>query len=120
MTQYPAVVHVDIDFAFLQPMDELFDAIVYPKDSVLGQAARKQIARERPTDAWPDQIDAFLTRDWPQVVPGRIAGYQAGFIVRFDPMKPSFRNLQILSKRVTTFLDLRTPMAGVDWDMVVS
>lgn len=98
MTQYPAVVHVDIDFAFLQPMDELFDAILYPKESELGQAARNKIARERPTDAWPDQIDAFLTRDWPQVVPGRIAGYQAGFIV-VRPDESVFQELTDIVKK---------------------
>lgn len=86
MTDYPAVVHLDIDFAFLQPMDELFDAIKYDKDSAEGQAARAKIVRERPIESLPDKIDAFFTRDWPQVVPGRVPGYQAGFIVvRPDP-----------------------------------
>jgi hypothetical protein len=82
MTDYLAVVHVDIDFMFLKPMDELFDAIRYPAHSVEGRAARAKILRERPNDGpLPDRIDAFFTRDWPQVKPGRIPGYQAGFIV---------------------------------------
>jgi hypothetical protein len=81
MIEYPVVVHVDIDFAFLQPMDELFDAIIYPKDSQEGKAARDQIIQERPSQKLPDKIDAFLTRDWPQVIPGRTPGYQAGFLV---------------------------------------
>jgi hypothetical protein len=86
MTQYPAVVHVDIDFAFLQPMDEIFDSIIYEKDSPEGQAARRAIERERPNDPLPDKIDALFTRDWPQVIPGRVSGYQAGFmVVRPDP-----------------------------------
>jgi hypothetical protein len=29
----------------------------------------------------PREIQAFVTRDWPQVVPGRLPGYQAGFLV---------------------------------------
>jgi len=81
MKQYPAVVHVDIDFAFMQPMDELFDAIIHPSNSPEGKAAREKIIQERPQEALPERIDAFVTRDWPQVVPGRKPGFQAGFIV---------------------------------------
>lgn len=85
----PIVVHVDIDFAFFQPMDDLYDAILYDKDSPQGQAARKRIAMqlERPReDTLPDTIGAFITRDWPQVNPGRKAMFQAGFLVaRRDP-----------------------------------
>ena len=82
----PLVVHVDIDFVFLRPMDDLFDAILYPKDSAKGQRARSKIPRERPDEtdessSLPDTIDAFITRDWPQVIPGRKALYQAGFLV---------------------------------------
>ena len=79
----PLVVHVDIDFAFLKPMDDLFDAILYPKDSMKGQLARSKIPLERPelSSSLPDTIDAFITRDWAQVIPGRKALYQAGFLV---------------------------------------
>ena len=51
------------------------------KDSDLGQAARAKLHQEHATDPLPDRIDAFFTRDWPQVVPGRIPMYQAGFFV---------------------------------------
>jgi hypothetical protein len=79
----PIVVHLDVDFVFHQPMDDVFDALLYDKDSSIGKAARERIPRERPTDAWPDRPQAMLTRDWPQVVPepGRRVGYQAGFLV---------------------------------------
>ena len=78
----PVVVHVDIDFVFLKPMDILFDAILYPKDSPEGKRSRSQIPLERPHhDVMPDKIDAFITRDWPQVIPGRKSLYQAGFLV---------------------------------------
>jgi hypothetical protein len=81
------IVHVDIDFAFYKPMDHLFDAIIYDKDTPMGKAARNVIELERPGEALPDRIGAFLTRDWPQVIPGKWpAGYQAGFLVaRRDP-----------------------------------
>lgn len=76
----PIVVHVDIDFIFKEPMDNIFDALLYDKESSIGKLARRNIERERARDPWPDQPQAFMTRDWPQVYPGRIPGYQAGFI----------------------------------------
>ena len=76
----PIVVHVDIDFIFKSPMDNVFDAMLYHKDSEIGKAARAKIERERSTDVWPDEPQAFMTRDWGQVYPGRKAGFQAGFI----------------------------------------
>ena len=86
MTKYPAVVHVDIDFAFKAPMDELFDAIIYPKDSSQGKAARALIPLQNTKATIPDKIDAFFTRDWPQVRPGKKGLFQAGFVVvRPDP-----------------------------------
>lgn len=82
----PLVVHIDVDFLFLKPMDDLFDAILYPKDSVKGQLARSRVPLEKPelvasSSLLPDTIDAFITRDWAQVIPGRKALYQAGFLV---------------------------------------
>jgi len=78
----PIVVHVDMDFVFHKPMDDLFDAMLYSKDSAIGQRARAQIPVEFPNElVWPDSIDAFMTRDWPQVIPERKAPFQAGFLV---------------------------------------
>ena len=77
----PLVVHVDVDFIFYKPMDQVFDSMLYHKDSMIGQLARQHVERERHTDPWPDAPQAVMTRDWPQVFPGRNAGYQAGFIV---------------------------------------
>ena len=81
------IVHVDIDYAFYKPMDHLFDAILYDKDSEEGQKARKLLELERPGEMLPDKIGAFITRDWAQVAPGKFPpGYQAGFLVaRRDP-----------------------------------
>ncbi len=75
-------VHTDIDYAFFKPMDHLYDALLYSKDSEEGKRARSMIERERDTDEWPDRIEAFITRDWHQVAPGKFhPGYQAGFVV---------------------------------------
>ncbi len=65
------IVHVDIDFAFYKPMDHLFDALLYGKDTFEGQSARRHIELERPTESLPDEIGAFITRDWPQVAPNK-------------------------------------------------
>ena len=68
-------------------MDHLFDAILYDKDSEEGKKARSMLELERPGERLPDKIGAFLTKDWPQVAPGKFpAAYQAGFLVaRRDP-----------------------------------
>jgi len=81
------IVHVDIDYAFYKPMDHLFDAILYRKDSELGKRARSLIELERENDTLPPKIGAFITRDWPQVAPAKFPpAYQAGFLVaRHDP-----------------------------------
>ncbi len=81
------IVHLDIDFAFYKPLDNLFDAILYDKDSEEGMKARSAIELERPGEKLPDKIGAFITRDWGQVAPGKFPpAYQAGFIVaRRDP-----------------------------------
>ena len=68
------IVHLDIDFMFLKPMDHLFDAILYDKDSVEGKAAREKVMMELDDNydkKLPDKIGAFITRDWHQVAPGK-------------------------------------------------
>lgn len=77
----PIVVHVDMDFVFQKPLDDIFDALLFDPDSTVGREARQRVIRERPTDPWPLQPQAMFTRDWGQVHPGRKAGFQAGFIV---------------------------------------
>ncbi len=81
------IVHLDIDFAFYKPMDNMFDAMLYDKDSREGKKARSLIELERPGERLPDKIGAFITRDWAQVAPGKFPpAYQAGFLVaRHDP-----------------------------------
>lgn len=70
------MVHTDIDFMFYQPMDELFDAMLYPFDSDEGRRARDMIEMEYPDKGatMPENIEAYLTRDYHQVIPGRKAG----------------------------------------------
>lgn len=77
----PIVVFADIDFAFYRPMDDLYDAMLFAADSTAGQEARSRILLERPGETLPTKIDAYITRDYPQLLPGRTPGYQAGFLV---------------------------------------
>ena len=82
----PIIVHVDIDFLFLKPMDNIYDSILYDKDSPEGKLARSKLELElrinNTTDPLPTkQIGAFITRDWAQVHAGRKPLFQAGFMV---------------------------------------
>jgi hypothetical protein len=68
------IVHLDIDFMFMKPMDHLFDAILYDKYSPEGTAAREKVMLELDTNynaTLPDKIGAFITRDWHQVAPNK-------------------------------------------------
>jgi hypothetical protein len=97
----PIVVHVDIDYIFHKPMDALYDAILYDANHEMGISARGTIPVERPfttLDQWPTKIDAFMTRDWPQVIPGRKAAYQAGLLV----VRPSMEVFNIILDVIRT------------------
>jgi hypothetical protein len=82
LLDHPVVVHVDMDFLFYKPMDDLFDAIIYSSTSNEGREARSRIPIERPdVDTWPDTIDCFMTRDWLATITGRNPAFQAGLLV---------------------------------------
>lgn len=83
--EHPIVVHTDIDFMFYQPMDDIYDAMLLPRNSEEGKRARSKVEMEYPDKDQPDNIQAYLTRDYHQVIPGRKSAFQAGFIV----LKPS-------------------------------
>ena len=80
---HPISVHWDMDVALLQPLDELYDAMLYPHDSAKGQAARAKIVLPNPlADALPETIDAFYTKDATSSQPWEIRqGAQGGFLV---------------------------------------
>ena len=78
---HPIVVHTDIDFMYVKPMDTLYDAMLKSPGSEEGKSAKQLIEMEYPDKAQPRDIQAYLTRDYHQVIPGRKAAFQAGFIV---------------------------------------
>ena len=76
ITSHPIVVHTDIDFMYHAPMDDLYDAMLLSSESGGGRLARSRIELEYPNAAhdMPANIEAYLTRDYHQVIPGRKAG----------------------------------------------
>ena len=62
LVQHEIVVRWDMDVALLAPMDDLFDAMLFSKNSPQGIAAQR-LELQHPKDPLPDQIDAFFTRD---------------------------------------------------------
>jgi len=86
LTNYPVFVHLDMDVILLQPLDDLFDAIILPANSKRGKRARAHIQAnelEYKTDELPSgPIDAFLTRDITSTRPGETKSpFQGGFLV---------------------------------------
>jgi hypothetical protein len=59
-TEFPVIVHVDLDVLILKPLDDLFDAMIGKNDNV---PPLSKIARMWPDGPVPDQINAFFTRD---------------------------------------------------------
>jgi hypothetical protein len=83
LTDHPVFVHWDVDVLVLRPMDDLFDAILHPAGSPIGQAARRRIWIQRPGfQRLPEIIDAFFTRDITSAAPWEpITAVQGGFLV---------------------------------------
>jgi len=100
LTNHPIAVILDLDVLILQPLDDLFDAMLLDDYDVTNSNIpihRKDIAQEDGTDEngivtkqkkkkW-NKIDAFYTRDYNMVNPGgeKYAGVQGGFLM----VKPS-------------------------------
>ncbi|CAB9514145.1 expressed unknown protein [Seminavis robusta] len=83
-TEFPIVVHVDLDVLILKPLDDLFDAMLQqissPPDNNDDPVAK--IQRMWPDDPVPEKINAFFTRDYGVVnwnIPYKPA--QGGFLV---------------------------------------
>jgi hypothetical protein len=83
LTNHPIVVHWDMDVAVLQPMDDLYDAMLYPATHPRGIAARGRIERQHPESTeWPEVVNAFFTRDITSAKPWeKITAVQGGFLV---------------------------------------
>lgn len=95
LTQYPVVVHLDLDCLILKPLDDLFDAMI--EDSSTSSSRAAAVAQRRRIPAmWvnatdmPDTIDAFFTRDYGMIgVPGRRKPHQIGVQGGFLVLRPN-------------------------------
>jgi hypothetical protein len=59
-TEFPVIVHLDLDVIILKPLDDLFDAMIGNNND---GAPLSKVARMWPDGLIPDQINAFFTRD---------------------------------------------------------
>jgi hypothetical protein len=111
------VVHWDMDVAVLAPMDDLFDAMLFSKDSPEGQAARLRLERQHPEEDLPDQIDAYFTRDITSAQPWeKHQGVQGGFLVA----RPSLEVLKMYIDLMNweTLLEVAArDLDGMEWVM---
>jgi hypothetical protein len=87
LTEHPIVVHLDIDFMLVKPMDDLFDGMLERNAEKRAQA-RSRIVLQHPNNNhttnnnnMPQTIEAYLTRDYQQVHPHQVPLFQAGFLV---------------------------------------
>mmetsp|Transcript_24784 Transcript_24784/g.36355 ORF Transcript_24784/g.36355 Transcript_24784/m.36355 type:complete len:508 (-) Transcript_24784:288-1811(-) len=83
LTKHPLVVHLDIDFMMMNPMDKLFDLMLTetPTDDMWNGVEMQFKDGKRPA-----RLEAAITRDYQDIAPGYKAAFQAGFIVlRPDP-----------------------------------
>lgn len=86
LTDYPIVVLLDVVTFLLNPLDELFDAMLEKPGSAEAKAAKERINfHETGSNTFPDVIDAYFTRDYTTLQPtndkAKIAGFQYGFLV---------------------------------------
>jgi hypothetical protein len=93
LTKYPIVVHLDLDCLILKPMDDLFDAMIFPtaENYDVWLTARQRIpAMWYKPDELPNKIDAFFTRDYGMISrPGRRKPHQVGVQGGFLIVRPS-------------------------------
>ena len=97
LTDYPIVVHWDLDTAVLKPMDDLFDAMLFTEDTQRGEEARLQLQLQpglgQNTDTLPERIEAFFTRDVTSAYPWeKVRAVQGGFVV----LRPNMEHFQAL------------------------
>ena len=84
LVNHPIVVHLDLDTIVLQPLDELFDAMLESSIENATDEARSKLAIMNGTSLPPlhQSIQAFFTRDYLMVDEGKKhVGVQGGFVV---------------------------------------
>jgi hypothetical protein len=86
LTDYPVVVHFDLDVIVLQNMDELYDSMI---DGPSSPARSKVAAMWQQASEFPENIEGFFTRDYNMVMPGQRRVHQIGVQGGFIIVKPN-------------------------------
>jgi hypothetical protein len=86
LTDYPVVVHLDLDVIVLQHMDELYDSMI---DGPSSPARSKVSAMWHKASEFPENIEGFFTRDYNMVKPGQRKVHQIGVQGGFIIVKPN-------------------------------
>ena len=63
MTQYPIVVHLDLDVLVLKPLDGLFDVMLDTSGANLTNKYGNSLDLMWPNSTLPNRVNAFFTRD---------------------------------------------------------
>lgn len=94
LTDYPVAVHLDLDALILKPFDVLYDAMIEGTEEQ--KIKIQQLSHDKKLKV-PHQIDAFLTRDYNMISPGKKnVGAQGGFLI-FRPSMDAFNeNVQVI------------------------
>lgn len=91
MKDHPIAVHLDLDTLVMQPMDDLFDAMLDGNDSPARSDVPVMHDKELPDG---DKIQAYFTRDYNMIQPKKkVVGVQGGFIV-LRPNEEAFKEYQ--------------------------
>jgi hypothetical protein len=86
LTDYPVVVHFDLDVIVLQNMDELYDSMI---DGPSSPARSKVAAMWQQASEFPENIEGFFTRDYNMVNAGQRKVHQIGVQGGFIIVKPN-------------------------------
>jgi hypothetical protein len=118
LTEHPIVVHWDLDVAVLQPLDDLYDAMLYNANTETGRAARQRLRLQRPSvqqlpasNNNDGRIDAFFTRDYTSARPWeKITAVQGGFVVA----RPSMEHFELYKEFImeANYTPGRGPTSG--------
>ncbi|KAL7574217.1 hypothetical protein ACA910_012474 [Epithemia clementina (nom. ined.)] len=77
LTDFPVVVHLDLDVLVLKPMDEIFDWMINPPE----EKPSSEVIMW-PDLPWPSTVNAFFTMDYNMVNPhSKYKPVQGGFLV---------------------------------------
>ena len=100
LVDHSVVVHLDLDCLVLQPLDDLFDSMMEGPNSVARQ--RLPLQWDKNNTNLPDEIEAFFTRDYNLVDPGRRQPHQIGIQGGFIVVKP---DMDVFNQYRETIID---------------